>query len=86
MATACLPVRPPLHVDALLLADDGLTIVASSDATDAPRPLCGERSDRIHSREARTLADRPWATLAVRLRVQVRNRLSILCPPSSVIL
>jgi transposase len=62
-----------LHVATLLLDEEGLTILASSDATDASCPLCGERSDRVHSRYARTLADLPWAALAVRLRVQVRK-------------
>jgi transposase len=74
MATdAAFLVPPTLHVEALLLADDGLTILASPAGTDAPCPLCGQRSGRVHSRYARSLADLPWATLAVRLRVQVRK-------------
>jgi transposase len=62
-----------LHVATLLLDEEGLTILASSEAAAAPCPLCGERSDRVHSRYVRTLADLPWAKLAVRLRVQVRK-------------
>ena len=62
-----------LRVEALLLAEDGLAILASSEATDVRCPLCGRRSDRVHSRYARTLADLPWADLAVRLRVRVRK-------------
>src|SRR6266508_369449 len=73
VATSCLPIPPSLHVEALLLGDDGLTILAASEATDVRGPFCGRRSDRVHSRYARTLADLPWATLAVRLRVNVRK-------------
>jgi transposase len=62
-----------LHVETLLLDEAGLTILASSAATAAPCPLCGERSERVHSRYARTLADLPWARMAVTLRVSVRK-------------
>jgi transposase len=55
-------IPPSLHVEVLLLGDDGVTILASSEAT-----------DRVHSRYARTLADLPWARFAVRLRVRVRK-------------
>ena len=73
MVPAALPIPRPLRVEALLLGEDGLTILASSAATDAPCPLCGGRSERVHSRYPRTLADLPWAKLGVRLRVQVRK-------------
>ena len=73
VAAAGLPIPAALHVEALLLADDGLTILASPEGTDAPCPLCGQRSSRVHSRYARTLAELPWAKLAVRLPVQVRK-------------
>jgi transposase len=71
-ATARL-IPPSLRVDALLVADDGLTIRVAADATAARCPLCGEPADRVHSRAARTLADLPWAGVAVRLCVQVRK-------------
>jgi transposase len=70
---ACLPIPRSLHVEALLLAEDGLTILVGAEAPNAPCPLCGWRSGRVHSRYARTPADLPWATLAVRLRVDVRE-------------
>jgi transposase len=70
---AALPIPRSLHVGALLLDEDGLTILASSGATDAPCPLCGQRSDRVHSRYARTLADLPWAGVAVQMRVRARK-------------
>jgi transposase len=62
-----------VHVEALLLDEAGLTILASSGATDAPCPLCGQRSDRVHSRYARTLANLPWAGFAVQMRVRARK-------------
>jgi transposase len=70
---ASLPIPPSLRVEALLLGGDGLTILASSAATDAPCPLRGRRSGRVHSRSGRALADLPWADVAVRVRVRVRK-------------
>ena len=61
MFPAALPIPQLLHVEALLLNEDGLTILASSEASDAPCPLCGERAARVHSRFLRTIADLPWA-------------------------
>jgi transposase len=74
MATdASFLIPPSLHVAALLLGEDGVTIRAISEATDVRCPLCGEPSDRVHSRYTRTLADLPWARFAVRLHVEVRR-------------
>ena len=74
MATdASFLIPPSLHVAALLLGDDGVTIRAVSEAEDVRCPICGERSERIHSRYTRTLGDLPWARFAVRLRVEVRR-------------
>jgi transposase len=70
---ASLPIPPSLRVEALLFGDDGVTIRAVSVATDVRCPVCGDPTDRGHSRYARTLADLPWAGFAVRLRVQVRR-------------
>lgn len=73
MLPAVLPIPRSLRVEALLLADDGLAILASSEAADVRCPLCGQRSDRVHSRYVRALADLPWAGSAVQLRVRVRR-------------
>ena len=43
-------VPPSLHVDVLLVGDDGLTIRAVSEAAAARCPLCGELAERVHSR------------------------------------
>jgi hypothetical protein len=50
-------VPPLLHVDALLVGEDGLTIRAVSEATEARCPHCDETADRVHSRSPRTLVD-----------------------------
>ena len=73
MLPTCLPIPRSLHVEALLLDDDGLTIVAAVDDETARCPLCGWRADRIHSRYGRTVADLPWATTVVRLHIHVRR-------------
>src|SRR5215216_1320068 len=66
-------IPPSLHIAALLLGDDGVTIRAVSEATEVRCPLCGEPTDRVHSRYERTLADLPWARFAVRLQIRVRR-------------
>jgi transposase len=73
MLPADLPIPPSLRVETLRLGDDGLTILAAADDARARCPLCGWRADRIHSRYVRTVADLPWATFAVQLRVRVRR-------------
>lgn len=73
MVPACLPIPPLLHVEALLLGDDGLTILAASEVETARCPLCGEPAVRVHSRYMRALTDLPWATLTVRLQARVRK-------------
>lgn len=70
-ATFLLP--PSLHVAALLLGDGGMTIRAVSEATEVHCPVCGEPTDRVHSRYVRTLTDLPWAGIAVRLHVHARK-------------
>ncbi len=53
-------VPPSLHVVALLLSEDGVTIRAVSEATGVCCPVCGGSAERIHSRSTRTLfAERP---------------------------
>ena len=74
MATDASFLLPPsLRVAALLLGDDGVTIRAVSEAEDVRCPICGEPSERIHSRYTRTLGDLPWALFAVHLHVEVRR-------------
>jgi hypothetical protein len=39
----------------------------------AERPVCGARSERVHSRYVRRVADLPWLEVAVHLQLQVRR-------------
>ena len=82
MVPNALPIPRALHVATLLLEEEGLTILASSAATDVRCPVCDEPADRVHSRYTRTLADLPWAKLVVRLRLTVRKFFcdNISCP------
>ena len=82
LPAAALPIPPSPHVETLLLGADGLTSLASSETPDAPCPRCGERAGRVHTRSGRVLADLPWATLAVHLRVHVRKFFSETTPPA----
>jgi hypothetical protein len=66
-------IPPSLHVAALLLGDGGMTIRAVSAATEVRCPVCGDPADRVHSCYVRTLADLPWAGIAVRLHVHART-------------
>jgi transposase len=74
MAAATARLIPPsVRLDALEVADGGITIRVRPETTGARCPLCGEPADRVHSRATRTLADLPWAGVVVRLRVRVRK-------------
>jgi len=73
VAAAARLIPPSLHVNALLVDDDAVTVRAISESTNVRCPLCGDPTDRIHSRFTRILADVPWAGIVVRLQVQVRK-------------
>jgi transposase len=73
VVAASLLIPPSLHVQALLLGEDGVTIRAVSDATDVRCPRCSELAERVHSRYTRTLADLPWAQFAIRWELRVRR-------------
>jgi len=53
-----------LHVATLLL-EEGLTILASSDATAVRCPVYGEPADRVNDRYVRTLAHLPWVVRVI---------------------
>jgi transposase len=60
-------------VETLTLEDQGLTLDVKVTTPTAPCPTCAQSAARIHSDYRRTLADLPWATLPVRLSLQVRR-------------
>jgi hypothetical protein len=51
----------------------GLTLLAEPEARSARCPICGSRSERVHSRYTRTASDLPWRGIAVRLVVRARR-------------
>jgi transposase len=62
-----------LHVDALSFDGELLTISGSVRGSEAHCPVCDQTSRRVHSHYTRTLADLPWSSTPVRLRLQVRK-------------
>src|SRR3954453_2030696 len=50
-----------------------ITLTFQTHRITARCPLCSKRSKRIHSRYERTLADLPWGTYAVTVRLRVRR-------------
>ena len=57
-----------------LTADpERLTLHAEPEAGCARCPLCGARSERVHSRYARTVFDLPWRGIAVKVEVRARR-------------
>ncbi len=70
-----LPGAPDLRCDALDidLCAATITVAVTSTQSGSCCPRCQQRSFRIHSHYARTVADAPWAERPVRLRLQVRR-------------
>ncbi|HEY7416914.1 MAG TPA: transposase family protein, partial [Ktedonobacteraceae bacterium] len=50
-----------------------ITFSLSMETTEAPCPLCGQPSHRLHSRYQRTLQELSWCGKVLRLLVQVRR-------------
>ncbi|CCF83980.1 hypothetical protein NITHO_2960002 [Nitrolancea hollandica Lb] len=57
----------------LIIEAECLTLVVMSVRRTAVCPQCRGRSSRLHSHYERTLADLPWGTRPVRLRLQARR-------------
>ncbi|HEV2456757.1 MAG TPA: transposase family protein [Ktedonobacterales bacterium] len=65
----------PQQVELVTLreAGTGITAVVRARADRTPGPVCGVRSERVHARSTRQVADLPWCGVAVRLQLQVRR-------------
>jgi len=50
-----------------------ITVLVCATPTVSPCPLCATLAHRIHSHYERTLADLPWASYRIRLRLRVRK-------------
>jgi transposase len=82
LAQLLLPAPEILDLQEILADATGLTLVVATTAPHVSCPTCLQPTTRRHSRYQRTLADAPWANLAVRLHLQTRRFFCInpLCP------
>jgi transposase len=72
LATA-FPHVAALHLDALEVDNQQITLVLSSTCSSAQCPDCHSHSHWVHSRYSRTVSDVPVASYAVRLRITARR-------------
>jgi transposase len=62
-----------LHLRELVQAPDGIRAVVTTYQPEAPCPLCGQRSARVHSRYVRRVADLLWHGVPLRLDLHLRR-------------
>jgi len=72
-ATPLCPSPIELQLDQIAFHAPDLIVTASARRRVVACPLCGHASKRIHSHYQRTLADRPWHGLRVRIDLRVRR-------------
>ena len=68
-----LPDASDLQLDRVLIAPQQLILGLISTQPQAACSVCGQPTERVHSRYKRTLADLPWASMRVLLHFQVRR-------------
>src|SRR5258708_38712045 len=68
-----LPDTSCLQLVRLEADEQSLIAIVETTSSEALCPLCHCRSERIHSRYTRVVADLPWAGWAVRLELHVRR-------------
>ena len=68
-----LPPSTPLWIESLDAQEPGLMLTLAVTEPQAVCPDCLQPTCRVHGRYWRTLADLPWATTPVRLRLHVRR-------------
>jgi transposase len=73
LATTLIPNTTDLVLEDITIGTTEVTAILLATRTEAPCPLCGWVSRRIHSRYQRTLADLPWSQHRVRLVLSVRK-------------
>jgi transposase len=72
----CAHVLPPddrITFQSLIIEEPRLILVAAMISTHSTCPDCRQPTHRIHGHYRRTLADLPWATAPIELRVIVRR-------------
>ncbi len=78
----CAHLLPPdehLQFKTLNIGEHGITLVAVMNSPKAVCPDCHQLASRIHSSYPRTLADVPWATTPIDLRLTVRRFFCTTC-------
>ena len=73
VGTDLLPPLGDFKVLSATVDDDFVVVSAATTSQDAACPVCGLRSQSVHSRYARTLADLPWQGRRVRFRLGARR-------------
>jgi len=68
-----LPETPDLELVRIEVDEQSLVAIVAKISSGALCPLCQCRSESIHSRYTRTVADLPWAGWAVRLELHARR-------------
>ncbi len=68
-----LPDHASLHLVRLEADEQSILAVVTTTSSEALCPLCQCRSESVHSRYVRCVADLPWAGWAVRLELHVRR-------------
>jgi transposase len=77
-----LPSQADLHLNRVIADDLTQTLFVEVTSTQvAPAcPRCSTTASRVHSHYTRTLADLPWADVAIQVRLHVRK---CFCPTES---
>ena len=71
--TPLLPDPSLVRFEYLSVTDEGVTLVATTVQVPPRCPDCQRPAQRVHSRYYRTVADQPWKSLHVRLRLRSRR-------------
>src|SRR5262245_41467788 len=72
----CASLLPPddhIKFQSLIIDEPRLILVAAMISTNSTCPDCSQPTHRIHGHYGRTLADLPWATAPIELRLIVRR-------------
>lgn len=73
LATALVPKIAGLKLEQIKIEHQFISMFMVMLSPTARCPLCAKLASRIHSRYTRTIADLPWGTFIVRLRLRLRK-------------
>jgi transposase len=72
-SSTLLPCVVGIELDSVTTENQTIVVRLSTVAPYAACPLCGQLSERVHSRYGRTLTDLPWNRISVRLHLRTRK-------------